>query len=246
MSMLETKQEGRVLRIWLNRPDRRNALTTELCRELVQAIDGAERDAGIGSILLAGRGDAFCAGMDLGELATDDVERVSRVQETLFTAGARSTKPLLAAVQGPALGGGTGLVANCHLVIAAENATFGMTGIRAGLWPFVFFHAVSAAIGERRALALTITGELLSAAEAQHSGLVHQVVAIDELEPRAFETAQTIAGYSANALRSGLAFVQGAQGQPWKTAAGVGRLVRNEFLKSPEFQGNLKAFLGQK
>jgi enoyl-CoA hydratase/carnithine racemase len=245
-SILETKQESRVLRVWLNRIDRRNSLTTELCRELVQTLDGAERDGTVGSILLAGRGDSFCGGMEVSELATGDIEKISRIQEALFTAGARIKKPLIGAVQGPALGGGTGLVANCHVVIASENATFGITGIRMGLWPFVFFHAVAAAVGERRALALTITGEILSADEALRIGLVHQVVPIAEVEPRAFELAQTVANYSPSTLHSGLGFVQGFQGQPWKAAASSGRLLRDELLKSTEFQSNLAAFLGHK
>jgi enoyl-CoA hydratase/carnithine racemase len=244
--VLETKQEGRVLRVWLNCAGRRNLLTTQLCRELVQTLDGAEKDGSIGSVLLAGRGDSFCAGMDFSELASGDVEKVSRLQETLFTVGARLTKPLIAAVQGLALGGGTGVVANCHVVIAAEDATFGLTGIRMGLWPFVFFHAVSAAVGERRALALSITGEHLDAAEALRIGLVHQVVRIEELEPCAIELAQNVSNYSSNTLRSGLGFVHSLQGQPWKAAASAGRLLRDEFFKSAEFQANLKVFLNQR
>jgi enoyl-CoA hydratase/carnithine racemase len=239
--VLETKQEGRVLRLWLNRAERRNLLTTQLCRELVQALDGAEKDVSIGSVLLAGRGDAFCAGMDFSELASGDLEKVSRLQETLFTVGARLTKPLIAAVQGPALGGGIGVVANCHVVIAAEDATFGLTGIRMGLWPFVFFHAVSAAVGERRALALTITGETFDAPEALRIGLVQRIVPIEELEPRTVELAQTVANYSANTLRSGLGFVHELQGQPWRAAASAGRLLRDEFFKSAEFQANIRA-----
>ena len=156
-SVLETKQEGRVLRLWLNRPSQRNSLTTELCRELVDLIDRAEKDPSVGSVLLAGRGESFCAGMDLNEIAAADVEGVSGVQEALFTMGARLTKPLIAAVQGAALGSGTGVVANCHVVIASEDATFGISGIRMGLWPFVFFNAVASAVGERRAIAMTIT-----------------------------------------------------------------------------------------
>jgi enoyl-CoA hydratase/carnithine racemase len=244
--ILETKQEGRVLRVWLNRPDQRNSLSTDLSRELVLAFDRAEKDASVGSILLAGRGDSFCAGMDLHELATSDVEKVSGVQETLFTIGARLTKPLIGAVRGAALGGGTGIVANCHVVIASENATFGLTGIRLGLWPFVFFHAVSAAVGERQTLAFTITGEVFNAAEALRIGLVHRVVPIEEVERCGLEVAQTVASFSSNALHSGLGFVHGVQGQTWKAAASVGRLVRDEFLRSREFQANLAAFLNQK
>src|SRR5215831_4325779 len=245
-NILETKQEGRVLRVWLNRPSHRNSLTTELCHDLVQVLNRAEKDRGVGSILLAGNGESFCAGMDLNELATGDVESISSVQEALFTIGTRLTKPLIGAVQGAALGSGTGVVANCHVVVASENATFGLTGIRIGLWPFVFFNAVATAVGERRALALTITGEVFNAAEALRLGLVHQVVPIEDVDLRALEVAQTVANYSSFALSSGLGFVNQVQGQTWKDAAGVGRLVRDEFLKSTEFRANLEAFLNQK
>jgi enoyl-CoA hydratase/carnithine racemase len=198
------------------------------------------------SVLLAGRGESFCGGMDLGEFETGDVEQMSRIQETLFTAGARLTKPLISAVQGAAMGSGLGVVANCHVVIASENATFGITGIRAGLWPFVIFHAISAAVGERRAIALSITGDILSAFEALQIGLVHRVVPLGELEPCALEVSHTVANYSSHAMRSGLAFVRDVQGQTWKSAASHGRLVRDHFLKSPEFQEDLRAFLNQK
>lgn len=135
------------------------------------------------------------------------------------------------------------MVANCHVVIASENATFGLTGIRHGLWPFVFFHAVSAAVGERSTLAFTITGEVFNAAEALRTGLVHRVVPTEAVEPVGLDIAQTVANYSSNALHSGIGFVHGVQGQSWKAAASVGRLVRDEFLKSREFQANLAAFL---
>ena len=112
--------------------------------------------------------------------------------------------------------------------------------------PFVFFHAVSAAVGERRAIAMTITGEVLSAAEALRTGLVHKVVPIGELEQRALEVAQTVANYSSHAMHTGLGFVRTVQGQTWKDAAGVGRLIRDQFLKSTEFQADLRVFLNQK
>ena len=245
-NILETNQEGRVLRVWLNRPSQGNSLTAELCRELVHVLNRAEKDRSVGSVLLAGKGESFCAGMDLNELATGDVESISSVQETLFTIGTRLTKPLIGAVQGAALGSGTGVVANCHVVVASENATFGLSGIRIGLWPFVFFNAVAAAVGQRRALALTITGEVFTAAEALRIGLVHQVVPIEDVDQRALEVAQSAANYSSHALSSGLGFVHEVQGQTWKAAAGVGRAVRNEFLKSPEFRASLAAFLKQK
>jgi enoyl-CoA hydratase/carnithine racemase len=243
---IETKHEGRVLRVWLNRPAERNSLTMKLCKDLVQVFDRAEKDSSVGSVLLTGMGDCFCAGMEINEVARGDVASVSRVQETLFTIGARLTKPLIGAVQGVALGSGMGLVANCHVAIAAENATFGLTGIRFGLWPFVIFPAVSAAVGQRCALALTMTGEVIDAPEAYRIGLVHQVVPVGEVERRALDVAQTVANYSLNAMHSGLRFAQDIQGQPWKAASCTGSRVREQYLKGADFQADLSVFLNQK
>ena len=139
-----------------------------------------------------------------------------------------------------------GLVANCHVAIAAENATFGLTGIRFGLWPFVIFPAVSAAIGQRRALALTMTGEVITAAEALRIGLVHQVVPAAEVEQRARDLAQTVANYSGNAMHAGLGFTHEIQGQAWKPASCKASLVREQYLKGADFQADLSAFLDQK
>ena len=243
---VETKHEGRVLRVCLNRPDQRNSLTMTLCKELAQAFDRAQRDTSVGSVLLTGMGDSFCAGMEINEVAKGDLVSVSRVQETLFTIGTRLTKPLIGSVQGVALGSGMGLVANCHVAIAAENATFGLTGIRFGLWPFVIFPAVSAAIGQRRALALTITGEVINAAEALRIGLVHQVVPVADVEQRALDIAQTVANYSASAMHSGLGFTHEIQGHAWKPASCKASLVREQYLKGADFQADLSAFLDQK
>lgn len=244
--VVETKLEGRVLRVWLNRPAERNSLTMKLCKDLVQVFDRAQKDGSVGSVLLSGMGDCFCAGMEINEVARGDVASVSRVQETLFTIGARLMKPLIGAVQGVALGSGMGLVANCHLAIVAENATFGLTGVRFGLWPFVIFPAVSAAIGQRRALALTMTGEVINAAEALRIGLVHQVVPIAEVEQRALDVAQTVANYSLKAMHSGLRFAHEIQGHTWKAGACEGSRVREQYLKSADFQADLSVFLNQK
>jgi len=244
--IVETKLEGRVLRVCLNRPEQRNSLTMQLCKELVQTFDRVQRDGSVGSVLLTGMGDCFCAGMEIKEIAKGDLASVSRVQETLFTIGARLTKPLIGAVQGVALGSGMGLVANCHVAIAAENATFGLTGIRFGLWPFVIFPAVSAAVGQRRALAMTMTGEVISAAEALRIGLVHQVVPVAEVEQRALDLAQTVANFSLNAMHCGLDFAHEIQGQTWRAASCKASRVREQYLNSADFQADLSAFLNQK
>src|SRR5579872_2565012 len=106
---LQVEQRERVLWLTINRPEKRNALTSELCREMVDAVNHANHDPGVGAIVLAANGSAFSAGMDLGEVARVNPKSLSDLHEQLFTMGLRIGKPLVAAVQGPALGGGMGL-----------------------------------------------------------------------------------------------------------------------------------------
>jgi enoyl-CoA hydratase/carnithine racemase len=238
--ILQIVREGRVLRLFLNRPDKRNALNAELCRALVDALEEADRDPGIGAILLAGRGKSFCAGMDLHEVDTGDSEEIAELHERLFTLGSRLTKPLVAAVQGAALAGGTGLVANCHVAIAPEDATFGLTEIRLGLWPFLVFRAMAAALGERRTVELALTGRIFGGREAVEMGLVHEVAA--DFEGRGREVAESLAAFSPSAIRSGLLYVQEARGKDWAVAGAIAQRARNEVFQSQDFQEGIRAF----
>ena len=158
--------------------------TSIFAARLVETFEAAARDPAIGAILLTGAGKSFCSGMDLSEIRQDTSSNImNALHEQVFTAGARLEKPLIAAVKGAALGGGTGLVANCHVVVAAPASTFGLTEIRLGLWPFLVFRAVGAALGERRTLELALTGRIFRAREAREIGLVHEV-AHDARRPR--------------------------------------------------------------
>ncbi len=238
--ILQVTRRGRVLRLALNRPECRNALSGQLCRELVRAIEDANSDASVGAILLTGNGKAFCAGMDLGELAAAGAETVDPAQERLFTLGARLSKPLIAAVRGPALAGGTGLAVNCHIVVASEDATFGLTEIRVGLWPLLVFRAVAAALGERSAVELSLTGRIFRAEEAREMGLVHEVAS--DAEARGWEIASTVAGYSPTAIRAGMVFVREARSLDDRSAGELARRMRREVLDSPDLKEGLRAF----
>ena len=233
---LQTVASGRLLRLAMNRPDKRNALNLALCIALVDAIEAADRDPGVGAILLSGNGKSFCAGMDLQEIADTDREAVSQVHEQLFTIGARLRKPLIADVRGAALAGGTGLVANCHIVIASEDATFGLTEIRLGLWPFLVFRAVAAAVGERRSVELALTGRIVGASEARDLGLVHRVGG------DAAEIAAALAESSPTAIQSGLRFVQEARGKDWTEAGEISQRARRELFETADFEEGIRAF----
>ncbi len=237
---LETVSVGRCLRVRLNRPEKRNALSAALCRELVETLEAAGRDPAIGAILLEGNGKSFCAGMDLSELGTVSSDEIDAVQEQLFTIGARLTKPLIGAIHGAALAGGTGLVANCHIAIASEDATFGLTEIRLGLWPFLVYRAVALAMGERRTLELALTGRIVPAAEAREAGLIHEISA--DPGQRALHIAESVAGWSPTAIQNGMTFVQEVRGQDWQTAGRIAQRIRREIFESADFAEGIAAF----
>jgi enoyl-CoA hydratase/carnithine racemase len=241
-SLVTVLHTGRLARIALNRPEKRNALSTELCRELVQELEAADADTATGAVLLTGLGRHFCAGMDLDEVLETETGAIDQVHEQLFTFAARLTTPVIAAVQGAALAGGTGLVANCHVVVAEEGATFGLTEIRLGLWPFVIFRAVTAAVGERRAVELALTGRTFDAHQAAGLGLVHQVVPAAELETRAEQVAEAIAASSYSAVKAGLRFVREARGVPWDEAGRIAGRMRSEVFQTDDFREGVRAF----
>jgi len=239
---LQISRDGRVLLLALNRPDRRNALNMELCGALGEAFEQAEGDATVGAILIYGNGKAFCAGMDLNEVLTPAAGPVNEVHERIFTAGIRMTKPLIAAVHGAALAGGTGLAANCHVVVAAADATFGLTEIRIGLWPFVIFRTIAAALGQRRATELALSGRVFGASEAREYGLVHHVVDSAGLMQKAREIAGAIADSSPTAIRAGLTFVRNAQGKSWEEAGALALQMRTQVFHGADFQEGIRAF----
>lgn len=238
--LLKSEQNGRVLRLTLNRPDKRNALNAALCRELVDAVGRANRDPQIGAIVLAAEGGCFSAGMDISEVQEIHPETISNVHEQLFTMAARLSTPLIGEINGPALGGGVGLVANCHIVIASDQAKFGLTEIRLGLWPFLVFRAVSVALGERRAIELALTGRIFDVEEAKQMGLVQEVAA--DLPARTMEVAQQVAENSPTAVRSGLNFVQEVRGKDWEMAGLIARRIREEIFESGDFKEGIRAF----
>ncbi len=238
--LIEVTQTGRVRRIALNRPEKRNALSLELCRAIVEAVEGAANDQTVGAILLTANGPSFCAGMDLVELETVDYGKLDVVHQQIFTMAERAVKPIVAAVQGPALGGGTGLVANCHIVIASEKATFGLTEIRLAMWPFLIYKSIVTALGERRTMELALTGRIFGAREAAGLGLVHEVV--EDPAARAAEVAATVAGYSPSSVRTGMMFVQDLGERGWKHATEIARMVRKDVFESDDFREGVRAF----
>lgn len=172
--------------VTVNRPDRLNALTNEVITELGQVARQAGTDSSIRAVILTGTGNkAFIAGADITELAQVDVElarELSRKGSNIFRLFERLQKPVIAAVNGFALGGGCELALACHVRIASENAKFGQPEVKLGTTPgYGGTVRLPRLIGKGRAIELLTTGAMIDAAEAYRIGLVNRVVPLDRL-----------------------------------------------------------------
>jgi methylglutaconyl-CoA hydratase len=172
----------------LDRPEKHNALSPDLIDALASAAADLAADASVRAVVLTGRGSSFCAGGDLGWMAAQrDAPRDRRLAEARRLAGMLGAldalpKPLIARIHGAAFGGGVGLACVCDVVLAAETARFGLTETRLGLIPATIAPYVAARIGARGLRAVALSGRTFDAREAQALGIVHRVVAAEDLD----------------------------------------------------------------
>jgi enoyl-CoA hydratase/carnithine racemase len=183
MSDVEIEQRGEVAWIRLNRPERMNAYDAAMAQELIAAIEGA---AGSGVIVLTGAGRAFCAGGYLANLSKAEPAELRQMfygSLKLYEAIRTSPRPVIAAVNGAAAGGGNELVIACDLAIAAENATFGQTGVRVGSAPILGgTNFLAMTVGEKRGKEIAFMCRRYKAEQALEMGLINAVVPAAELE----------------------------------------------------------------
>ncbi len=178
-------ETGTAVRVTLNRPDKRNALSLELMQELRGVLQTLGERAGVRVIVLEGAGAAFSAGHDLGELVGRDVPFYQRVFDTcteLMETIHKVPQPVIAKVGGIATAAGCQLVAACDLAVAAQSARFATPGVKIGLFCSTPMVPLSRAIGRKRALEMLLTGEPISAETAMQWGLVNRVVPEPELD----------------------------------------------------------------
>jgi enoyl-CoA hydratase/carnithine racemase len=230
----------RVLHLVLNRPTKRNALTLQMCKDIVHGVRSAESRNDIGCVLISANGSVFCSGMDVTETAP--VDEVLKVHEQLFTLGARSLKPIVIAVNGAALAAGLGLVAQGHVVLASPQAVFGLPEVRVGFWPFVIYRSVEAAIGRRRTLQLTLTGHTFDAESGMAWGLLHQLHAVPEIQHAALNVAHKLAKASPLAIASGMQYVRESEGKSARDAGEIAARIRAKLTASADFKEGTAAF----
>ena len=239
---------GNIRTITLNRPERRNAMTPEMQMELISSMEEAALSS-CRVVVLQGAGEAFCSGLDLTALHAmhrksqadiqTDAERVAHLFRTLY----ELPRPTIAAVHGAAIAGGTGLATICDITLATPAAKFGYTEARIGFVPALVSAYLALQIGDKRARDLLLTGRLVDAAEAYRLGLVNEVIAADELEPRLNALLQTLRANSPQSLAA-TKQLMAAQNRPWLDAAIAQAMEANTHARATaDFREGLAAFL---
>src|SRR5262245_49336926 len=203
MSDIITERTGGILRVELNRPERKNALTASMYASLAEIFDDADKDESVRVVLWHGAGDSFSAGNDVGDFLKNPPGPGESPQARLMDAFIRFEKPIVVAVQGAAVGSGTTMLTHCDVVYAGESAKFQLPFINLALVPeFGSSYSLPTRIGYLRAAELFLLGERFNAARAAELGLVTRVVPDAHLLATATETAKKLAAKPSGSLRA--------------------------------------------
>jgi methylglutaconyl-CoA hydratase len=241
-------EADRVATITLNRPEKRNAISYELIEDVTAALKQAAASESL-VVILTGAGSSFCAGMDLDNLkqllgrTPEQNLKDSETMAGLFRALYDFPKPTIAAVNGPAIAGGTGLATLCDFTLAVPEAKFGYTEVRIGFVPGIVSSYLVAVVGEKRARDLLLTGRIFGAEEALRLGLVTEIVPPDHLMPRARALAAELLQNSPNSLRATKAllssYTKEQLDRQLKSAIAENAAVR----QTPDFKEGITSFL---
>jgi methylglutaconyl-CoA hydratase len=251
VNTLLTKLEDGILTITLNRPERRNALTPEMEEELIAELEAA-RNGAVKLIILTGAGAVFCSGLDLAVLESMSAQTVEEqnaaVRRTaqLFHALYSLPLPTIAAVNGHAIAGGTGLATLCDFTFAVPGAKFGYTEVKIGFIPALVSVFLGLQLGEKQARSLLLSGQLIDAERAQALGLVDEIVAGEKLLERVHDFAQELLRNSPSAMR------KTKELQIAQTATGLNARIERAVVASldarqhPDFQEGITAYLNKR
>ena len=201
--------QDRIATLTLNRPDRRNALNADLLTSLITHLNDCAANKAISAVILTGSGQDFCSGGDLSPPSGDDESGLLSLHAgrgqfiAVFDAMQRLGKPLIAKVQGRAFAGGLGIMLACDMVVASTNATFCTPEVKVGLFPMMIMALIFRNIGRKKGMELILTGDVLSAQDAEHIGLINRVVPPEQLDDATNALARKVASYSPAVLRLG-------------------------------------------
>ena len=245
MSDINAERSDGILRVELNRPAKKNAMTAAMYTRLAAMFGDAGKDDAVRVVLWHGAGDAFCAGNDMGDFLKEPPGPDNFPQGRLMDALIGFEKPIIAAVQGAAIGGGTTMLTHCDFVYAGESAKFQLPFINLALVPeFGSSYSLPARVGHLRAAELFLLGEPFTAVHAAELGLVTRVVADRDLLATATETAQKLTAKPSGALRTSKRLIKQASIDRLREAAL--KIEPQEFfarLRSAEATEAFSAFL---
>jgi methylglutaconyl-CoA hydratase len=240
---------GGIARIALNRPERRNALDQELLSELREALRASAADESVRIVLFTGAGRDFCSGMDLRTFADDASGDLAKFQaEARNMAGLlldmrRHPRPIVAAVQGRALGGGCGIATAADIVLATDSAQFGYPEINIGFVPAIVMAILRRLVSEKRAFELIATGEGISAETALGYGIINRVFSAETFEHQVGEFAAGLAEKSTTALTLAKEVFYRTDAMQFEAAIEAGAAVNGLARTTDDFKRGIEKFI---
>jgi methylglutaconyl-CoA hydratase len=235
-------------RIALNRPERRNALDQEVLSELRDALRASATDESVRVVLVTGAGKDFCSGMDLRTFADDASGDLAKFQaEARNMAGLlldmrRHPRPIVAAVQGRALGGGCGIATAADIVLASDSAQFGYPEINIGFVPAIVMAILRRLVSEKRAFELISTGEAISAQTALAYGMINRVFGAETFEGEVEEFVANLAAKSTSALTLAKELFYRADAMQFETAVEAGAEINALARTTDDFKRGIEKF----
>ena len=246
-TILYSESQG-LATITLNRPDKRNSISYELIDDVTAALKQAAQSSAL-VLVLTGAGSAFSAGMDLENLKNllgrtpEQSLKDSQTMAGLFRSLYDFPKPTIAAVNGPAIAGGTGLATLCDFTLAVPEAKFGYTEVRIGFVPGIVSSYLVATVGEKRARDLLLTGRIFGAEEAYRLGLVTEIVAADQLMARTHALAAELMQNSPNSLRATKALLSSYTKDQLDRQLELAIRANAAVRQTPDFKEGITSFL---
>lgn len=246
--LIEYVAAGGVARITLNRSEKRNAITSEMMSVLCDALQRAADDSTVRVLLIRGAGKDFCAGLDLSEVLQSAEDAPSSLTAArrlghLYITMRRHLKPIIAAVQGRALGGGAGIATASDLIIAAESAQFGYPEVKLGFIPAIVATMLRRAVNERQAMELALTGEPLSASRAQAIGLINRVYPDADFDAEVERYVAALAESSATAMSLSKYLLYETDGMTFEASIEAGIQANVQARTTDDFKRGVERFL---
>jgi enoyl-CoA hydratase/carnithine racemase len=243
--VVRCERRGRVGIVTIDRPERRNALNLQVKRDLVEQLEALASDDAVAAVVLTGSEGYFVAGTDIGEMSTmRPNDHVRLDTDRVFHVVRQLSKPVIAAVEGYALGGGCELALACDMIIAAEDAKFGQPEIRVGIMPGAGgTQRLLRAAGRYKTLLWSLTGDMIPAGDAYMSNVVSELVPTGQALARGVELAEQIAGMPPLAVQAIRDAVRLGGDVPIETALALERRYFERLFDSEDQKEGMRAFL---